>query len=410
MIDRRILLGGTLAVAASPVWAKPAPSPDFAADFDELWSLFDSTYALFDDRTTDWAKVRRVYRPLAMRAPDLDGFKRVLQQAVTELYDAHTHIYNTPKGTPLYPPYDLFGSALAGGALMTDGALIHEVLRQSDAEHAGLRAGDVVTHVNGVAMARAARTLSAHCLRRPDPAQNAYALNAALSGVHGTQRCLSVRRGAEVLDIAIAPYDPPRPDALSWRRLDADIGYIAIASFADDDTLVSRFDAVLDALKGTKGLVLDVRDNGGGDTMMAVPMMGRFIRDRRPYAHMCKRDERGLGAKWIEYVDPRGPFTYDAPVVVLTDRWSARMAEGFPMGMKGIGRATVVGTPMMGLGAGVYEHTLTRTGVGLQFSAEPVFDIHDRPRSDFVPDIVTRDGQDIFQAGLAALSVMTAKA
>ena len=397
MIDRRILLGSALAAAATPVLAKPAPNPDFAADFDELWSLFDAKYALFDDRTTDWTKVRRVYRPLAVRAPDLDGFKRVLQQAVTELYDAHTHIYNTPKGTPLYPPYDLFGSAV------TDCALIHEVLRQSDAEHAGLRAGDVVTHVNGVAMARAARTLSARCLRRPDPRQDAYALNAALSGVHGTQRRLSVKRGAEVLDIAIAPYDPPRPDALSWRRLDHDVGYIAITSFADDDTLVARFDAALDALQDTKGLILDVRDNGGGDTMMAVPMMGRFLRDRRPYAHMCKREGRGLGAKWVEYVDPRGPFTFDAPVVVLTDRWSASMAEGFPMGMKGIGRATVVGTPMMGLGAGVYEHTLTRTGVGLQFSAEPVFDIHDRPRSDFVPDIVTRDGEDILAAGLAAL-------
>ena len=403
MIDRRILLGSALAMAATPVWAKPAPNPDFAADFDELWSLFDATYALFDDRTTDWAKVRRVYRPRAVHAPDLDGFKRVLQQAVTELYDAHTHIYNTPKGTPLYPPYDLFGTPLAGGALMTDGALIHEVLRQSDAEHAGLRAGDVVTHVNGVAMARTVRTLSARCLSRPDPRQDAYALNAALSGVHGKQRRLRVKRGAEVLDIGIVPYDPPRLGTLVSRRLDADIGYIAITSFADDDTLVARFDAALDALKDTKGLILDVRDNGGGDTMMAVPMMGRFIRDRRPYAHMCKRSGRGLGAKWVEYVDPRGPFTYDAPVVVLTDRWSASMAEGFPTGMKGVGRATVVGTPMMGLGAGVYEHTLTRTGVGLQFSAEPVFDIHDRPRSDFVPDIVTRDGEDILAAGLAAL-------
>ena len=407
MIDRRIVLGSAFALAATPAWSKPAINPDFAADFDELWTLFDEKYALFDDRATDWQKVRRVYRPLAAHAADIDGFKRVLQQAVTELYDAHTHIYNTPKGTPLYPPYDLFGSAPAGGALMTDGALIREVLRQSDAEHAGLRAGDVVTHVNAVPMARAARSLSARCLSRPDPRQDAYALNAALSGVHGTQRRLRVKRGAEVLDIAIAPYDPPRLGTLVSRRLDNGLGYIAITSFADDDTLVARFDAALDALKNAPGLILDVRDNGGGDTAMAVPMMGRFLRERRPYAHMCKREGRGLGAKWVEYVDPRGP-AYDGPVVVLTDRWSASMAEGFPMGMKGIGRATVVGTPMMGLGAGVYDGTLSRTNVGFQYSAEPVFDIHDRPRSDFMPDVVTRDGEDILAAGCRVLNGLIA--
>ena len=38
-------------------------------------------------------------------------------------------------------------------------------------------------------------------------------------------------------------------------------------------------------------------------------------------------------------------------MVVLTDRWSASMAEGFPMGLHGVGRARVVGTPMMQLGA-----------------------------------------------------------
>ncbi len=140
---------------------------------------------------------------------------------------------------------------------------------------------------------------------------------------------------------------------------------------------------------------------------MAVPMMGRFLRERRPYAHMCKREGRGLGAKWVEYVDPRGP-AYDGPVVVLTDRWSASMAEGFPMGMKGIGRATVVGTPMMGLGAGVYDGTLSRTNVGFQYSAEPVFDIHDRPRSDFMPDVVTRDGEDILAAGCRVLNGLIA--
>ena len=81
------------------------------------------------------------------------------------------------------------------------------------------------------------------------------------------------------------------------------------------------------------------------------------------------------------------------------------MAEGFPMGMRGIGRATIVGTPMMRLGAGVFPLRLDRTGIDLQYSAEPVYDVHDRARSLLEPDILVSPTDDILAAGMAALDV-----
>lgn len=79
------------------------------------------------------------------------------------------------------------------------------------------------------------------------------------------------------------------------------------------------------------------------------------------------------------------------------------MAEGFPMGMRGIGRATIVGTPMMRLGAGVFPLRLDRTGLDLQYSAEPVYDVDDRARSLLEPDVPVSAGEDIVAAGIAAL-------
>ena len=79
------------------------------------------------------------------------------------------------------------------------------------------------------------------------------------------------------------------------------------------------------------------------------------------------------------------------------------MAEGFPMGMRGIGRASVVGTPMMGLGAGVFPLHLDRTDIQLQYSAEPVYDVHDRARSLLEPDISVSPADDIHLAGVRAL-------
>ncbi len=84
------------------------------------------------------------------------------------------------------------------------------------------------------------------------------------------------------------------------------------------------------------------------------------------------------------------------------------MAEGFPMGMRDIGRATTVGTPMMGLGAAVFPIRLDRTGTQAQYSGEPVYDTHDRPRWLMRPDVVVRDGNDILAAGIATLRQLVA--
>ena len=79
------------------------------------------------------------------------------------------------------------------------------------------------------------------------------------------------------------------------------------------------------------------------------------------------------------------------------------MAEGFPMGMRGIGRAAIVGTPMMGLGAAVFALRLDRTGIQAQYSGEPVYDVAGRPRWSLRPDVEVANGADILAAGVAAL-------
>ena len=186
------------------------------------------------------------------------------------------------------------------------------------------------------------------------------------------------------------------------RLLPGGYGCVVIRSFADQ-TVIDAFDAALLRFKDAPGLIIDVRQNGGGDTAVARPIMGRFIDKQKPYARMRRRDGDHLSDPWTEVVEPRGPFTYTAPVAVLTTRWSASMAEGFPMGMRGMGRATIVGTPMMRLGAGVFPLRLDRIGIELQYSAEPVYDVHDRPRWLLEPDVLVSPASDILAAGMTAL-------
>nr|WP_316627176.1 S41 family peptidase [uncultured Brevundimonas sp.] len=407
-MDRRLLLraglaatvGSTLSGAA---WAaEPDHDVTFLNDFDELWETLRDRYCFFSEKRTDWNRVRDLYRPLARSADTDDAFAEVLRRTLAELYDAHTSLANPPAGSQRLPISDLIVEPRDGQAVIV------ALAPGSVAAETGLALGDVILSSDGRPVAPLVKDLLPRCLTRPDPAAEAYALNSAVAGRRGQPRRYQVATGgSEPRDVFLpVRQSPPKPN-VEWRRLDDGAGYVAIRSFADD-AVTASFDQALAALQDAPGLIIDVRDNGGGDTAVARPIMGRFITQTKPYARMRRRQGRGLGEFWTETVEPRGPFTYTRPVVVLTNHWSGSMAEGFPMGMRGLGRATVVGTPMMGLGAAVFPITLDRTGLKAQYSAEPVYDVNDRPRWLMQPDIAVLDGQDILTAGRRVLAAATA--
>jgi carboxyl-terminal processing protease len=190
---------------------------------------------------------------------------------------------------------------------------------------------------------------------------------------------------------------------VEWKRVGRDIGLIAISTFAADRDVVPAFDRALEALRNTRGLIVDVRSNAGGDTTIARPIIGRLLTARRQYAWMANRDGPGLGPRRPEFVDARGPWTYSAAVVVLVDRFSVSMAEGFAMALSGLGRARIVGTRMAGLGAAVGRIELPYSRIPVQISTEPVYALDGTPRWELDPDVVVNplgraDGNDPFIA------------
>jgi carboxyl-terminal processing protease len=390
------LLGGALACVAAPVWARgPERDISYAQDFDEMWRTLAERYCFFGEKATDWAKVRSVYRPQAIAAPSRDALAHVLKRALAELYYPHTTVRNGPDGIARTPPFDLMVARAPGGIGVT------AVQADSAAADAGIVIGDVLTAIDGVPIETAIQAAALRCLKRPDPAADAFVIGTVAAGRRAMPRRFAVRSGnGPAREVALPLKQRAGQPDVTHRRLADGIGLISIHSFADD-AAVAAFDAALVAFRDAPALLIDVRGNGGGDTAVARPIMGRFITAQAPYAYMRRRAGAGLSQRWTETVEPRGPFTWTRPVVVLCDHWSASMAEGFPMGMRGLGRATIVGTPMMGLGAAVFQLRLDRSGIDLQYSAEPVYDVQDRPRWTMRPDMVVPDGADILAAGIA---------
>ena len=388
--------GAALGLAAVAHPAHAQFDPWLLQDFDELWRTLSERYCFFDEKPVDWDRVRAVYRPMAEAAENRDAFAEVVRQVLAELYDAHTHLNQEWAGAPRWPPFDVRVEPDGDHARVTD------VAPGGNADVGGVRADDRIVAVEGVPVLEVARGFLPRCLTRSDAAADLHALNVAVAGRRGAARRFDIQRGAEALTVDLPPVARDAVPDLSFERLEGGVGRIAIASFGAMET-IEAFDAALVELRDAPGLILDVRGNGGGDTAVARPIMGRFITGRAAYATMRRREGQGLSQPWTEYVEPRGPFTYAGPVVVLTDAWSASMAEGFPMGMRALGRARIVGRPMMGLGAAVFPLRLDRTGIELQYSAEPVYTPDGRPRWTLRPDVETAPGGDIVLAGLVEL-------
>ncbi len=130
------------------------------------------------------------------------------------------------------------------------------------------------------------------------------------------------------------------------------VGYIRLprfyADFQDDEgRSCSRDVAVeLEKLKAenVSGVILDLRNNGGGSLRDVVDMTGLFI-DKGPVVQVKSRDR---SPEVLE--DEDGRVQYDGPLVVMVNEFSASASEILAAAVQDYGRAVVVGTKTFGKG------------------------------------------------------------
>jgi carboxyl-terminal processing protease len=395
LLQRGFLVGalgaGTLAPApgAAQNAADTLPAEAYVADFDALWQEVRVGYAYWHRTRTDWDRVRELYRPRAAQVRSRREFLGVLEEVVRELYDSHAHVAANTATSPRLVPSgtDVWAEWRDGRAVITD------VRAGSGAERAGVRAGMEVTAIGGRPVAEAAREFLPRVLIAPDPAAEDVALRVALAGRHdGPVRLELAGDGGARVTAEFVPGVYDRPEApLTVRRLEGGIGYVRVHNTLGDTRLVAAWDSALDVLRDTRGLVLDLRDTpGGGNTTVARGIMGRLITEERPYQrHELAAEETRHGVRriWVEHVAPRGPFAYTQPVVVLVGRWTASMGEGLAIGLDGMGRARVIGSPMAGLQGALYDVPLPRTRFTVRVPAERLYHVDGTPREAWAPSI-----------------------
>jgi carboxyl-terminal processing protease len=176
-----------------------------------------------------------------------------------------------------------------------------------------------------------------------------------LIGEIGTSKAIRFRNAADeevVLEVGLVSQKGTKfrlgifPRSYVWiraRRLEGDVGYIAFNAFMDPVRLMPAFEKAVRSFHDAKGLVIDIRGNGGGIGGMAMGMAGWLV--DRPDQFLGTMRLRGAEIRFV--VNPQiEPF--DGPVAVLIDGSSASCGEIFPGGLRDIGRARLFGTRTAG--------------------------------------------------------------
>ena len=130
-----------------------------------------------------------------------------------------------------------------------------------------------------------------------------------------------------------------------WAVTPERIGFIAISSW-DNPEIPAQCNKALEQMRGTRGLIIDVRLNGGGSEDQAREFAGRFLKAEFVYAYSQFRNgarHEDLTEKYERKVGPQGPWRYDRPVILLIGQKCMSSNESFIGMMTGDPEVTTMG-------------------------------------------------------------------
>ncbi|HEV2826984.1 MAG TPA: S41 family peptidase [Pyrinomonadaceae bacterium] len=316
--------------------------------FDDAWARINERYYDQHFRGLDWDVQRTAFRAQAAKADSEQGLYAVLRHMIASLNDPHTRVYAPNEKFDWWRPrFVSVGFAIAEiGGLPT----VIKVDSGSAAQRAGVRAGDVIETVNGeAAMSIAGNRLSN--LPELTPASARFRVFAKLldgpadtsvdmtwKGEDGKRKSARFRRYWQQRELGVR---------VTRERGD----YIVVDLDAFTKTIAADFGrSFREKLKGARGIILDLRNNGGGDAEAMSDIAATFL---------------GVGVDLGQFTDRAGTrfsiFTQATsllainrlqqtklPLIVLTSQRTASAAEIFVEALRTSRRATIIGAQTCG--------------------------------------------------------------
>lgn len=162
---------------------------------------------------------------------------------------------------------------------------------------------------------------------------------------------------------------------LKYKILDDNIGYVYCESF-NDAIGDGNLSYMLDALSTCTGLIVDIRNNGGGRISTAHKLASRFTNEKKLIGYMSHKTGKGhydLSDPESVYLEPSDGIRWQKNTVVLTNRRCFSAANDFVKCMKTCPNVTILGD-YTGGGSGMPFTQEIPCGWSVRYSAVIIYD------------------------------------
>ncbi len=436
--------GGRGAAEIAPGSAKPLSPADARADLQQLQRLLDDHFAYRELRKVDLAGLLRTADgALGTQPIDAVAFTRHIDRILRAFGDGHSRLDAVP------PASDVFMPCLVQGVVGGFVAFRADRTELVDGERPFVRAIDGVPLEQWLAAAKAHVTQGSPAMQAREAERllrNLGDLRAELKVAATKTVTLTLHGKSGTRDLALELTNR-KPTFGAWPRtatrlLDGNIGYLRLPQMVDDEPFLAGLDDAMQSFRTTKGLVIDVRGNGGGTRgalrrlapyflpELGAPVVGNVaavLLDRsRPAAADALADRGLFRLDWTQWTDsqrtaitafartfkpswklPTGKFSpwhflvmdradnpqafaYTQKVIVLIDRGCFSATDVFAAALGALPNVTLVGESTSGGSGRAQRHVLAKSGVRLQLSTMASF----RPDgvlfegNGVVPDVV----------------------
>jgi carboxyl-terminal processing protease len=340
----------------------------------------DSLKTLFTPFWETWDLVHRQY--VDQPVDDLKLMRGAISGMLASLGDKHTSYMDPTQ-------YQEANSSLSGayegiGAYVdTTGDFLKVItpISQSPAEKAGIRAGDVIIAIDGVSM----KGINPEVARQKvlGPAGSTVTLGVQRTGV------------AQPFDVKIVRAQITIASVES-KMLDNNVAYIKLNTFGETTTqeLTTQLKDLL--AKKPQGLILDLRNNGGGYLQTAVEVASQFIK-----SGVIVSERYGDGRPVDKSFAISGGLATDIPMVVLVNEGTASASEIVSGAIQDYARGKLVGVTTYGKGSVQIWTPLSNNQGAVRITIAKWLTPKDRTIHEIglTPDVVVQMTKDDYAAG-----------
>jgi carboxyl-terminal processing protease len=326
------------------------------AGLSKFWSECKYNFVYFDKLPDlNWDSIYFAYLPQIRQTRNTMEYFKVLQRFGAELKDGHTRVE-----APNELLDELYDRPAIDTRLVEDKVVITNVVDR-ELSKAGLKPGLEVVAIDGVPVKEyAEKQVEPYNGESTEQGREQLVYSFyLLCGAKSTPVKLTLKDGnTKQFDVNLTrrwrSFVPA--EAVKLQTLKDRIAYLQLRTFGDN-RIVSVFDSLFDQINNARGLIIDLRENSGGNSDPAFTILSYFV-DTTFTAVTVKQPEyapwrrsQGLGTKWeTTHWSQSANKTrqFKKPVVVLIGPATGSATEDFVAAFNSLKRGKTIGEPTAG--------------------------------------------------------------